>query len=311
MMNSRSVCRYALCICTAAAMLAGCGGSQPPIGTPGAADARSEKHSQTFSFTGSEQTFKVPAGVTHLTITARGASGARGYGFLFATPPPGGLGGIVIATISVTPRERLAIFVGGRGRAGGFNGGGAGGGPGCCAGFGGGASDVRQGGHSLADRVIVAAGGGGSGSAGYVAISGSQTGGAGGAGGGSTGEAGQDGEGPFDGGGGAGGTQARGGAGGYGGGGSTCGGSDGELGAGGTGGRYYGGCGESGGGGGGGYYGGGGGGSSGFGTQTDNYPGAGGGGGGGSSYVESGAKHVKMTGGAKTAKGDGVIVIAW
>ncbi len=125
MMNSRSVCRYALCICTAAAMLAGCGGSQPPIGTPGAADARSEKHSQTFSFTGSEQTFKVPAGVTHLTITARGASGARGYGFLFATPPPGGLGGIVIATISVTPRERLAIFVGGGGRAGGFNGGGA------------------------------------------------------------------------------------------------------------------------------------------------------------------------------------------
>lgn len=304
--------RHAFGACVAAGMIAGCGGSQPPIGAPSGNTSKTVRSHEVFRYTGSEQTFTVPAGVTHLTITARGASGARGYGFLFATPPPGGLGGIVIATIPVTPRERLAIFVGGRGSAGGFNGGGADGGPGCCRGVGGGASDVRQGGDSLADRVIVAAGGGGSGSAGYVALSGSQTGGAGGAGGGSTGEAGQDGQGAFDGGGGAGGTQARGGAGGYGGGGSACDGSDGEFGAGGTGGRYYySGCGESGGGGGGGYYGGGGGGSSGFGTQTDNYPGAGGGGGGGSSYVEPRATHVTDTAGAAKRGREGEIIISW
>ena len=35
-MKSLDFGRYALCICTAVAMLAACGGSQPPIGAPGA-----------------------------------------------------------------------------------------------------------------------------------------------------------------------------------------------------------------------------------------------------------------------------------
>jgi hypothetical protein len=35
----------------------------------------------TFTYTGAKQSFKVPAGVTQVTITARGASGATGYGF--------------------------------------------------------------------------------------------------------------------------------------------------------------------------------------------------------------------------------------
>ena len=35
-MTSRELSRYALSSCAAAAMLAGCGGSQPPIGAPGA-----------------------------------------------------------------------------------------------------------------------------------------------------------------------------------------------------------------------------------------------------------------------------------
>ena len=35
-MRSLGLGRYALSICAAAAMLAGCGGSQPPIGAPGA-----------------------------------------------------------------------------------------------------------------------------------------------------------------------------------------------------------------------------------------------------------------------------------
>lgn len=59
----------------------------------------------------------------------------------------------------------MAVFVGGRGRNGGFTGGGALKGPDCCRGFGGGASDVRQGGLALVDRDIVAAGGGGAGNA--------------------------------------------------------------------------------------------------------------------------------------------------
>ena len=35
-MTSRELSRFALSVCVAAAMLAGCGGSQPPIGAPGA-----------------------------------------------------------------------------------------------------------------------------------------------------------------------------------------------------------------------------------------------------------------------------------
>ncbi len=35
-MKSREFSRFALSICAAAAMLAGCGGSQPPIAAPGA-----------------------------------------------------------------------------------------------------------------------------------------------------------------------------------------------------------------------------------------------------------------------------------
>jgi hypothetical protein len=35
-MRSLDFIRYALSSCVAAAMLAGCGGSQPPIGAPGA-----------------------------------------------------------------------------------------------------------------------------------------------------------------------------------------------------------------------------------------------------------------------------------
>jgi len=77
-----------------------------------------------------------------------------------------GAGGSVKATIPVTPGEKLAIFVGGYGAtAGGFNGGGTGGstgGSGGNGGGGGGASDVRQGGDRLANRVVVAGGGGGS-----------------------------------------------------------------------------------------------------------------------------------------------------
>ncbi|MGB8149985.1 MAG: hypothetical protein WCE97_02185, partial [Candidatus Cybelea sp.] len=119
----------------------------------------------TFAYTGTKQSFKVPAGVTQVTIAASGAGGAPGYGFRYSKyTAPGGPGGRVKATIPVTPGEHLAIFVGGSGGDGGFNGGGEsassyGGG------VGGGASDERQGGDRTTDRVVVAGGRGGGGSA--------------------------------------------------------------------------------------------------------------------------------------------------
>ncbi len=109
---------------------------------------------QTFSYTGSVQTYTVPAGVTSLTIEAWGA---EGYG-------NEGEGGYVSADLAVTAGEVLEIYVGGEGigTTSGYNGGGQGGssthGQG---GSGGGASDVRRGAYTLNDRIIVAGGGGG------------------------------------------------------------------------------------------------------------------------------------------------------
>ncbi|MGA8099734.1 MAG: hypothetical protein WB810_13855 [Candidatus Cybelea sp.] len=77
-------------------------------------------HHRTFLYTGAEQNFKVPNGVTRVTVVARGAAGG-GY--------PGSRGGRVFAVIPVTSGERLAIFVGGAGSwpRGGFDGGAKGG----------------------------------------------------------------------------------------------------------------------------------------------------------------------------------------
>lgn len=111
--------------------------------------------SQTFSYTGSVQTFVVPSGVTSITVDMYGA---EGFGAL-------GYGGRLQATHPVTPGEVLQVYVGGAGgpTTGGFNGGGV---PGSNStyGGGGGASDIRRGGTTLNDRVLVAGGGGGTGS---------------------------------------------------------------------------------------------------------------------------------------------------
>jgi hypothetical protein len=119
----------------------------------------------TFTYTGSEQTYTVPAGVTQLQITA---VGGQGGGFNY----PGGYGANVADQVSVTPGETLYVEVGGNGAnanggtaAGGFNGGGTG----YYSAGGGGASDVRTvsstSAGSLASRIVVAGGGGGSGTA--------------------------------------------------------------------------------------------------------------------------------------------------
>ena len=59
----------------------------------------------TYNYTGSMQTFTVPAGVTSVTVEARGAQGGCG----------GGLGARMIGTVAVTPGQILNILVGGQG----------------------------------------------------------------------------------------------------------------------------------------------------------------------------------------------------
>ena len=121
----------------------------------------------TFVYTGAVQTYTVPADVNYVTIETWGAQGnAPGEHGL------GGLGGHVKATLPVIPGEALSIRVGGMN---GFNGGGAGRVDDCESNYGcdgggdidasgGGATDVRQGGDALEDRMVVAGGGGGNGS---------------------------------------------------------------------------------------------------------------------------------------------------
>lgn len=299
---------HALALGVSAAAFAGCG--QISASTPnGAAEslpqiapqhvARANSSKTTFNFTGTQQNFVVPMGITHVTIQASGAGGGIGG----ATHT--GAGGFAQATIPVTPGESLAVFVGGTstgsyGQYGGFNGGGNGG-----PGGGGGASDVRQSGTALANRVIVAGGGGG-GSDREFSCHEMKVGVPGGRGGDRIGARGGGGPGPSKRGGpfgGWGGTQR---SGGKGGGRQQKGDTKGAAGTAGIGGNGA----LGGGGGGGGYYGGGGGGGV-FVTECGGYDlYESGGGGGGSSYVEKNAKHVTMTRGGGSP-GDGVIVISW
>jgi hypothetical protein len=228
--------RYALGVIAALAF-AGCGGLQvaPTGGAPSGAPDSFPYH-KTFNYTGGAQNFKVPAGVRQLKVIALGAHGA---GF------PKVRGGRVSAVIPVTPGEVLTVFVGGDASraSGGFNGGADGGKgyEGGHAGFGaGGASDVREHGVSLGDRIVVVGGGGGQGGGqgrsakgGAGGKGGDETGGAGGTGGNCCSSFGFSG-----GGGGNGGTQYSGGLGGLA---SDChssypGGANGRLGGGGVGG---------------------------------------------------------------------------
>ncbi len=248
---------------------------------------------QTFSYTGSVQTFTVPQCVGTITIDARGGQGANAIDVLPGNST-GGMGGRVLGVLTVTPGQVLNIYVGGQGNtngSGGYNGGGTGGsasaGSGCnggSAGGGGGASDIRIGGIGLANRVLVAAGGGG---AGRDYCNGScQPCGCGGSGGGGGGLSGVPGTAAnncnngYAGSGinfGGGGTPTLGGIAGPGDG-SGAAGSTGSLGIGGS--AANGSLDVAGGGGGGGYYGGGGGGGATYGSGV-----GGGGGGGGSSFL--------------------------
>jgi hypothetical protein len=224
----------------------------------GAGSALAE--TKTFNFTGSEQEFKVPAGVTSVEAVAVGSQGE-------SAEEAGGVGAIVTGKLPVTPGQVLYVEVAGTP----FNGGGG------EVRNGGGASDVRTvstaseptPGASLESRLLVAAGGGGAGAG--------DCGTGGGGAGGNAGERGHDGFGcaALGSGGGAG-TSTKGGAGGS----TTPIGEEFGFHAGGEGVLGSGGSSGGGGGGGGGLYGGGGGGE-GF---------APGGGGGGSNLVPAGGE---------------------
>ncbi len=236
-------------------------------------------------FTGGQQTWTTPVGITSATFGAYGAQGGGAFG-----QNVGGGGGSAVATIAVTPADIYTIAVGGAGSsgqpgsgAGGYNGGANNGGSNN-AGGGGGGSDVRFPGSALASRIVVGGGGGGAGQGVCCTVA------PGGAGGGLTGNGG--GGSDFGETGGGGGSQSGGGGGGSNGDG-CCGnpGAAGSLGAGGTGGFAA--FGSGGGGGGGGYYGGGGGG--------DNSSG-----GGGSGFGPAGTAFTTGTNG-----GNGVVVITY
>lgn len=302
--------RYVISIVAAATIVAGCESRNSVSAVPSlsSADPAFSSH-RTFKYTGHEQAFIVPSDVKAIKVVATGASGggATGYG----EKSHGGDGGRLTATIPVTSGERLAVFVGGAGGpSGGFNGGAPSGGTsgsGGSGGGGGGASDVREQGSRLRDRVIVAGGGGGGG--GPSVFYGTGDGGSGGGSVGGSG-AGYCVPGAASGCGGNGGSQTSGGTGGAGGsrgswhGAAGHNGKRGDGGAGGTAVASH--SGGGGGGGGGGYYGGGGGGS---GSQSTSGGGGGGGGGGGSSFAERSATHVKDLQGV--ASGNGQIVISW
>jgi hypothetical protein len=114
-----------------------------------------------FTYTGKEQEFKVPAGVTSIEVVAVGSQGESAAGLGGA----GGVGAIVAGKLPVKPEQALYVEVGGVP----FNGGGTS----EHGGKGGGASDVRTvsigaepspgNEASLNSRLLVAAGGGGGG----------------------------------------------------------------------------------------------------------------------------------------------------
>jgi fibronectin-binding autotransporter adhesin len=222
----------------------------------------------TFIYTGADQTFTVPAGVTSITVSIWGAGG----GGSAASDGAGGSGAYVTGTLTVTPGQTITVVVGGGGSvtatASAYGGGGAGNNIAGTqtGGGGGGYSGIFNGTISQANALALAGGGGGGG---YFSAA-ATYGGAGGATSGTNG--GDRTAGTYTGG--RGGTLAAGGAGGV----ATVGvaGSAGSALQGGAGGTST----NGGGGGGGGYYGGGGG----YGTGTTNYTS---GGGGGSSYLGS------------------------
>lgn len=69
----------------------------------------------TFSYTGSLETFTIPANVTEVSITVTGAEGGRGGSDYGVRPPEEGYKGVVAGTIPVTPGHIITVAVGDKG----------------------------------------------------------------------------------------------------------------------------------------------------------------------------------------------------
>ena len=130
-----------------------------------------------FTYTGGQQTYTVPAGVTSLYVDAIGGGGGYPY-WQCGNAVQYAAAGRVQCNLGVTPGQVLYIYVGGAGgsepcsncavQTAGFNGGQSGG---SCAGASGGATDIRFTAGTVAgttvtpytssNRVVVAGGGGG------------------------------------------------------------------------------------------------------------------------------------------------------
>ena len=122
----------------------------------------------TFSSTGSAISWPVPAGITHVTVTADGASGASATSSFITGGGAGGRGGEYRATLTGIPGgSTLSVFPGGAasGVTGGINAVGHGGNghadPHGNSGGGGGASTVAISPFSTGHLLVVAGGGGG------------------------------------------------------------------------------------------------------------------------------------------------------
>lgn len=130
------------------------------------------KGEKSYVYTNSVQTFIAPADGTYL-LEVWGAQGSQGFLNGVKTVDPAGLGGYAKGSVTLKKGDTLNLLVGGKGvgnaskGTGGFNGGGSTADTDAdnddAGGAGGGATDIRKGGESLANRIIVAGGGGGSG----------------------------------------------------------------------------------------------------------------------------------------------------
>src|SRR5204863_294023 len=110
------------------------------VGNAGSAAASTS----TFTYTGSEQTFVVPAGVSSVHVVATG-----GHGESVSGGGAGGAAATVTGDLAVTPAETLYVEVGGVGGGGLYGGGGAGGQMVGAGGGGGGSSKVPGGGSPV------------------------------------------------------------------------------------------------------------------------------------------------------------------
>ena len=262
-------------------------GTTSPAGLLDIRSVNANQESVVYDYTGADQTFVVPPGITSITVKMWGGGGGGGNAGGWTYGYPGGGGGYTTATLAVTPGQILTLMAGGGGTNGAI--------ANTSQSYGGGArscntgSDCRYGGQGGGRSAIrynytelITAGGGGGGGATNSSNVLEQGGGGGG-------NSGVDGTSNNAAAGGKGGTQSAGGAGGTG---SNANGSAGSMFAGGNpSSNAYGGAG------GGGYYGGGGGA-----YDANAYMG---GGGGGSGYIGgSGVSNGSTVAGSGTTPGN-------